>query len=110
MSDVSTGLATMDNRDQGFALTLVGALVNDGLHRAPTLKDGTWPSIQQGKVEAVQRHITEVALVDPHHLKAAAVALRGPALELTWAAVVAVAKRDPFHDDVGGGRSLPRAG
>src|SRR3954447_26135775 len=49
------GLATMANRDQGFALTLVGALVNDGLHRAPALKDGAWPGIQQGKVEAIQR-------------------------------------------------------
>src|SRR3954468_24464971 len=75
------GLATMANRDQGFALTLVGALIDDGLHRATTLKDGAWPGIEQGKVEAVQRHITEVALVDPHHLKAAAMAVRGPALE-----------------------------
>jgi hypothetical protein len=40
-----------------------------------------------------------VALVDPHHLKAAAVAMRRSALELTWAAIVAVAvaERDPFH-------------
>ena len=51
-------------------------------------------------METVQRHVTEVALVDPHHLKAAAVALRGPALELTGAAIVAVAvaERDTLQD------------
>ena len=99
------GLAPMDNRDQGFTLTLVGALIDNGLHRATTLKDGARPGIEQGKVEAVQRNITEVALVDPHHLEAAAVALRGPALELTGAAVVAVAV-GCIADDFTGGTDL----
>src|SRR4051812_14218425 len=93
------GLATVQHGGQSITLPLVGARVDDGLHGAVALVDGAGPCIEQGGPQALQRHVTEMTLVDPDHLEAVAVAAGGPTLELARAAIVTVAaaERDPFE-------------
>jgi hypothetical protein len=84
-------LSAVEDGGKSLALRGLGALVDDRLYLAVALEDRTWPGIEQGGAEAVERHLAKMAAVNPNHLEPAAVAVRRSRFELTGAAVIAVA-------------------
>src|SRR5919197_5180666 len=86
------GLATVQDGKKSGALLAVRPLIDDGLTLAVALVDRSRPGVEEGCAEAIERHLSEVALVDANGREAAAVSVRGAAcLELARAGVVAVA-------------------
>jgi hypothetical protein len=59
-------------------LLTVGPLVDDTLKLAVALVDRSRPGVEDGSAQAIERHISEVALIDPNGRDAAAVSVRGP--------------------------------
>jgi hypothetical protein len=66
------GLSTVNNRGQSLKLTRVCAFVDDSLHCATTLEDGSWPCIEQSYVQVIQRHVTKMTPVNSDDLKTTA--------------------------------------
>jgi hypothetical protein len=60
-------------------LPAVCPLIDDGLTLAVALVDRSRPSVEEGCAEAIEYHVSEVALVDENGREAAAVSVRGTA-------------------------------
>ena len=73
------------------ALSLVGALVDHRQALAIALVDRAGPGDQADPVQAGERHVAEMPLVDPHRHGRPAVAVGRQGIELAGAAEVAVA-------------------
>src|SRR5262245_58215258 len=73
------GLATVEDGSQSVSLPAVRPRIDDGLTLAIALVDRSRPSIEEGCAEAIERHVSEVALVDENGREATAVPVRGTA-------------------------------
>src|SRR4029077_5045164 len=93
------GVLALNYFPQRLALLGVGALVDDYLHCAIALMNCTRPAHDQSGAKAIQTDISIMALVDliPHDRPA--IAVRGQRIELSWAAIraVAVGELAPFY-------------
>jgi hypothetical protein len=86
------GLATVQYGGESVPLPAVCPLIDDRLTLAVALVDWSWPGVEKRTAETVERHVSKVTLIDPHHREAAAVSVRGARrLELAGTRVVAVA-------------------
>src|ERR1051325_737690 len=70
------GLAAVQYRSQSVSLLTVGLLVDDTLELAVALVNRSRPRIENRSAQAIERHIPEVALIDPNSREAAAVSVR----------------------------------
>jgi hypothetical protein len=85
-------LATVQDGSKSVSLPAVGPLIDDGLTLTVSLVNRSWPGVEEGCAEAIERHVSKMALIDPNGREAATVSVRGAArLELTRTAIVAVA-------------------
>src|SRR5881409_229967 len=75
----------------GAPLRFIGPLVDDGLHDAMALVDGTGPSYGDCHVEAVQFGCAMMSLVDSEEADRPAIAISWKRIELAWAAIGAIA-------------------
>src|SRR5262249_22497990 len=73
------GLATVEDCRKSVALLAVRSLIDDGLTLAVALVDRSRPGIEEGCTEAIERHVSKVALVDENGREAPAVSVRGTA-------------------------------
>jgi hypothetical protein len=86
------GLATVQDGSKSVSLLAVRPLIDDGLNFAVALVDWSRPGVEEGCAEAIERHISKVALIDANAREAATVSVRGAArLELTRTGVIAIA-------------------
>jgi hypothetical protein len=72
-------LATIQDSSESVSLLAVRPLINDGLTLAVALVDWSRPGVEEGCAEAIERHISKVALIDPNGREAPAVSVRGAA-------------------------------
>src|SRR5262249_23484162 len=82
---------TRHNLDERFALTRIGPVADDELHRAVPRMDGAGPVNEDGRVQTIEPDIAEMTLVDPVADRALAKAGCRQRVELAGAAVSAVA-------------------
>jgi hypothetical protein len=92
MGSTLLGLATVQDGSQSVSLLAVRPLIDDGLNLAVALVDRSRPGVEEGCAEAIERHVSKVALIDANGREAATVSVRGAeGLELTRTGIVAVA-------------------
>ena len=72
------GLATAQDCNKSVSLLDVRPLIDHGLNLAVVLVDRSGPGVEEGCAEAVECHVSKVAVVDLNGRKAAAVSVRGP--------------------------------
>src|SRR5262249_46802425 len=97
------GLATIQHGSKSVSLLAVRPLINDSLALAVALVDWSRPGVEQRCAEAIERHVSKVALIDPNGRESPAVSVRGAArLELarTGVVAVAIAELDSFDGPV----------
>ena len=80
-----------EDREDGGALPLVGALVDDCLRFAVAVMDRARPGEQRRPMQSVEPDLAEMPLVDAHRHRRAAVAPAREGVELTGAAPVTTA-------------------
>src|ERR687888_1782794 len=86
------GLTTVQDGSKSVSLLAVRPLIDNGLTLTVAFVDRSRPGVEEGCAEAIERHVSKVALIDANGREAAAVPVRGPAcLELARTAVVAIA-------------------
>jgi hypothetical protein len=73
------GLATVKNGSQSVSLLAVRPLIDDGLTLAVSLVDRSWECLEEGRPEAIEHHVSKVALIDANGREAATVSMRGAA-------------------------------
>jgi hypothetical protein len=73
---LSPGRGALDRSSRGLSLLTVRLLVDDRLTFAVALIDGSRPAVEQGCAKAIERDVSEVALVDANRGKTAAVSAR----------------------------------
>jgi hypothetical protein len=71
------GLATVQDGSKSVSLFTVRPLIDDGLTLSVALVNRSWPGIEEGCAEAIERHVSKVAFIDPNGREAAAVSVRG---------------------------------
>ena len=73
------GLATVQDGSKTVSLLVVRPLIDDGLTLAVALVDRPWPGVEEGCAEAIELHISKVALIDANGREAATVSVCGAA-------------------------------
>lgn len=71
------GLATVQDGSKSVSLLAVRPLIDDGLNLAVALVDRSRPGVEEGCAEAIERHVSKVALIDANAREAATVSVRG---------------------------------
>ena len=73
------GLAPVQHCSHSFSLPAIGPLVNDALKLAVALVDRSGPRVKNGSAQAVERHVSKVAPINPNGREPATVSVRRPA-------------------------------
>src|SRR5262245_63171546 len=60
------GLATVQDCSKSVSLPGVRSFIDDGLTLAVALVDRSRPGVEERAAEAIERHVSKVALVDPN--------------------------------------------
>jgi len=69
------GLATVQDGSKSVSLLAVRSLIDDGLTLAVALVDRSRPGVEERSAEAIERHVSKVALVDENSREAPAVSV-----------------------------------
>ena len=72
------GLATVQDCSKSVSLLAVRSLIDDGLTLAVALVNRSRPGVEERSAEAIERHVSKVALIDTNGREAAAVSVCGP--------------------------------
>src|SRR5919108_2857745 len=94
------GLATVQDGRKRVSLLAVRSLIDDGLTLAVALVDRSRPGVEERAAQAIERHVSKVALLDPNGREAAAVSVCRPGqveLARTGVVAVAIAELDSFN-------------
>jgi len=73
------GLTTVQDSSESVSLLAVRPLIDDGLTLTVALVDRSRPGVEKGCVEAIERYISKMALIDANGREAATISVRGTA-------------------------------
>src|SRR5205823_6540984 len=88
------GLLSRQDGEQGRALRIVGAPVEDWLHLAAALMDRGRPGDGKSHVQPIELRLAKMAAVNSQENDGMAIAMAGQSVELTRTAIAAVAIRE----------------